>query len=614
MKNILIIIINLIIFIPFSSFSQTNEELITSLEKELSGKVNLNREIEIYTELANMYLDNNLAESYENVKELEKKLKWKSKKINKPLQIEAYEVIGQVYSKKLNPNEAIKAFEAELVILQEIGTPKEIFAARYNLAALAFKSDNYNEANKYYEQLLVDLENSDNNDLLMLTYKALYTINIELKNPDKALMYLEKYIGMNDAKFFEKVKQVDVLEKNYKVEQKIRLNTENKLQYTENVLEVTENVLEVTDSALKEVTLEKIMLQNDTLKKSLEIKDLAYETLKKENQLQLQQAETKFQAEQSAKRQRTIFFLIGLVSIILIAGFLVFSLYRKIKKQNQTLTQQKVEIQAQKDEIVEKNTQITESIFYARRLQTSILIPESIIQNDLPNLFIYYSPRDIVSGDFYWFTKFDKKYILSAIDCTGHGVPGAFLSMIGNTLLNKIVKENKVTSPAEILNQLHLGMTSALQQNTLESETEDGMDMTLVTISPAENKFTVAAAKNSLVLINEDKIELVPSDFHSIGEKPLRPGFDAKFNNHEFEYSSLTSIYMMTDGYGDQFGGDDDKKFGFRNLKAIFEKNHLKSSEVQKEIITNTMKDWIGERGQTDDMLIIGLNMAEIKA
>ncbi|MBN2891515.1 MAG: SpoIIE family protein phosphatase [Bacteroidales bacterium] len=606
--KIFTIIIFSFLLAPAFMYGQSEDEIIRQLEAQLDKKPDPAMEVELCTELATLYLKKDKSKSYDYVKKMEKTLKRKDDLIDFPTQANAYHTIGIVYADKLDFKNAIDAYEKELVVLLTMEDYKAAFEAKFNIAALAFKTDQLSTANEYYEQLSNELEGSGNDDLQMLTYQALYTINIRLKNSEKALLYLQKFVAMSDDKFFDKASEVDVLSENYKVEKNIRIKTEKDLVHTENQLVKTENVLLVTDSTLQEVTNEKLMLENDTLKKSIEIQELELDKLRQEKEIEVQ-------ALINSKRQQTIYMLAGIIALILIGVLLVFFLYRRIKKQNGVLKSQKIEIETQRDEIKEKNNQITESIFYARRLQKAILVPETIIQQYLPQTFIYYKPRDIVSGDFYWFAKIENKFIISAIDCTGHGVPGAFLSMIGNTLLNKIVNENRLTSPAEILKELHLGMESALQQNSEDSETEDGMDMTLVTIIPDEKKFVVAAAKNSLIIVDNDmeKAEEVPSDFHSIGEKPLRPGYITTFKNHEFSYTNLTTIYMMTDGYTDQFGGKSgDEKFGSKKIKEILLENHLKSTESQKEILENTMNEWKKDNEQLDDMLIVGINLSDI--
>lgn len=608
-NNKYLIVLMFLMFVPFFNVNaQTKEDVIADLEIKIENTNSLEDEVKYCADLAELFMDSNLSKSMEYVNRAEKILKKNT--FNSQLQADVYGVFGAVYYYKIDYKNALKSYESELEALEVIGTQKEILDAKYNIAVLAYKDNKLKKSRDYYIDILETAKITGNFNMQLLANKALYVINSKLKKTDLALKYIDSYLLLIDEQFSD---EISIVRDDYKVEKIKRVETEHQLDYTEYVLDTTSTTLKVTDSALVEVTYLSDSLQIGILKQSLEIADLKYQKLEQQRILEATEAKRILQEQINASQQRTIIMLIGLLILIFGGGFLIWILYRRIKNQNNTLHIQKLEIKTQHDEIKEKNTQITESIFYARRLQTAILVPEAVIQQNLPNTFIYYKPRDIVSGDFYWFAKIDDKYIISAIDCTGHGVPGAFLSMIGNTLLNKIINENQVILPNEILNQLHEGMVTALQQSSDDSDTEDGMDMTLVTIFPKENKFIVAAAKNSLIIVNEDEIEVSKSDFHSIGEKPLRPGAKITFNNYEYEYTNLTSIYLMTDGYTDQFGGESgEDKFNSSRMKELIQENHLKSIETQKEIFAKTMIDWKGENAQLDDMLVVGVNLSEI--
>lgn len=608
-NNKYLIVLMFLMFVPFFNVNaQTKEDVIADLEIKIENTNSLEDEVKYCADLAELFMDSNLSKSMEYVNRAEKILKKNT--FNSQLQADVYGVFGAVYYYKIDYKNALKSYESELEALEVIGTQKEILDAKYNIAVLAYKDNKLKKSRDYYIDILETAKITGNFNMQLLANKALYVINSKLKKTDLALKYIDSYLLLIDEQFSD---EISIVRDDYKVEKIKRVETEHQLDYTEYVLDTTSTTLKVTDSALVEVTYLSDSLQIGILKQSLEIADLKYQKLEQQRILEATEAKRILQEQINASQQRTIIMLIGLLILIFGGGFLIWILYRRIKNQNNTLHIQKLEIKTQHDEIKEKNTQITESIFYARRLQTAILVPEAVIQQNLPNTFIYYKPRDIVSGDFYWFAKIDDKYIISAIDCTGHGVPGAFLSMIGNTLLNKIINENQVILPNEILNQLHEGMVTALQQSSDDSDTEDGMDMTLVTIFPKENKFIVAAAKNSLIIVNEDEIEVSKSDFHSIGEKPLRPGAKITFNNYEYEYTNLTSIYLMTDGYTDQFGGESgEDKFNSSRMKELIQENHLKSIETQKEIFAKTMIDWKGENAQLDDMLVVGVNLSDI--
>ncbi|MBO7141705.1 MAG: SpoIIE family protein phosphatase [Bacteroidales bacterium] len=286
---------------------------------------------------------------------------------------------------------------------------------------------------------------------------------------------------------------------------------------------------------------------------------------------------------------------------------------RKIKRINAELQRQKNEIEQQKNLIEQKNCEITDSINYARKIQDNILLPESKLKQWLPQMFVYFKPKDIVSGDFYWFSKFENKYVITAIDCTGHGVPGAFLSMVGNTLLHEIVNIKHVFKPDVILTMLHTGIRLALNQSNEDSDSEDGMDMSLCTVDAKLHRFQFAGAKNNLYVVQGDKLKILKANYYSIGGRQLRPDMQIEFTCYDFMYDDNTSIYMFSDGYLDQFGGDDNEKFNTQRFREMILNNRNLPMEQQKAVLAETMDKWKGDRQQIDDFLVLGVKLADLQ-
>ncbi|MBR6176510.1 MAG: SpoIIE family protein phosphatase [Bacteroidales bacterium] len=306
--------------------------------------------------------------------------------------------------------------------------------------------------------------------------------------------------------------------------------------------------------------------------------------------------------------------------LIIVIGVLVLSLVvvlmfmlRKIKRINAELQRQKNEIEQQKNLIEQKNCEITDSINYARKIQDNILLPETKLKQWLPQMFIYFKPKDIVSGDFYWFSKFENKYVITAIDCTGHGVPGAFLSMVGNTLLHEIVNIKHVFKPDVILTMLHTGIRLALNQSNEDSDSEDGMDMSLCTVDAKLHRFQFAGAKNNLYVVQGDKLKILKANYYSIGGRQLRPDMQIEFTCYDFMYDDNTSIYMFSDGYLDQFGGDNNEKFNTQRFREMILNNRNLPMEQQKTVLAETMDKWKGERQQIDDFLVLGVKLADLQ-
>jgi ligand-binding sensor domain-containing protein/serine phosphatase RsbU (regulator of sigma subunit) len=250
------------------------------------------------------------------------------------------------------------------------------------------------------------------------------------------------------------------------------------------------------------------------------------------------------------------------------------------------------------DELAMKNKDILDSITYAKRIQLSILPP------DVPfdHTFILFKPKDIVSGDFYWLTTAGGKEFLSAVDCTGHGVPGAFMSFIGHTSLNKIVIEQGIYQPAEILNKLNEEVAHTLHQKG-EDIVNDGMDIALISYDPALRILEYAGAFNPLVLIRNGEILETKADRFAIGRAT---GKENKFTNHIIEVQKGDTFYMFSDGYADQFGGPESKKFKTANLKELFVSIQGNSMEEQRSVLDNTIENWRGGHEQIDDILVMG--------
>jgi len=248
---------------------------------------------------------------------------------------------------------------------------------------------------------------------------------------------------------------------------------------------------------------------------------------------------------------------------------------------------------------------IRDSINYAKKIQEAILPLDEEIKKALPQSFVLFKPRDVVSGDFYWFNVKDRKIYIAAVDCTGHGIPGAFMSMIGNSLLNEIVSKNGNPDPAEILKQLHEGVRRALKQDRDFYETKDGMDVALTVIDTAENTLWFSGAKRPLFYFNNGKLEEIKGDKQSIGGLEMKEQY--RFTNRALNIKPGDTFYLFTDGYVDQFGGEKGKKFSSRRLRELLaDVQHLPMPEQQQQLAV-IMNNWQKEVEQVDDMLVIGI-------
>lgn len=289
----------------------------------------------------------------------------------------------------------------------------------------------------------------------------------------------------------------------------------------------------------------------------------------------------------------------------------------EIREKNQVLEQQKEEIESQRDEIQNqkeiiehKNKNLTDSIIYAQRIQEAMLPSTTILEKNLPEHFILFKPRDIVSGDFYWFRQVEKLLFIVAADCTGHGVPGAFMSMLGISQLNEIITKRDTNPPNEILNELSKRIKKSLHQQGQKDQTQDGMDIALCAINLDNKVLHFSGANNPLYLIrknvNGNSFELIEikADRMPVG---VHPKEEQSFNCNEIALQSNDTFYVFSDGYTSQFGGSNFERFKTKRLKETLLRIQDSPMEEQKQILENTLLEWKGKNEQVDDILIIGI-------
>ncbi|KKM64122.1 hypothetical protein LCGC14_1504580, partial [marine sediment metagenome] len=311
-------------------------------------------------------------------------------------------------------------------------------------------------------------------------------------------------------------------------------------------------------------------------------------------------------------RAYTLYTLSALLLIFFIFRWRTAKLIQRQKKLEQTvkdatkeIMEQKDEIEAQrdlmanqKDQILEQKQATTDSIQYARRIQQAVLPPNEVLKYLLPKHFILYKPRDIVSGDFYWLTQKEDKIILVVADCTGHGVPGAFMSMLGNALLNDIVNNIKVLQANLILNELRDQVMVSLRQTGKGGEAKDGMDIALCILDKDNLSLQYAGGYNPLYLIRKNELIEIKADKMPIG---ISSKAGESFTNHELTLQKGDAFYMFSDGYVDQFGGPKGKKYMTTRFKELLLDIQNKIMFEQKEILEQTITEWMGSDGQHEE-------------
>ena len=272
---------------------------------------------------------------------------------------------------------------------------------------------------------------------------------------------------------------------------------------------------------------------------------------------------------------------------------------------NNEITEKNEILRKQKNEIEEKNQHITSSIEYASRIQNAVLPPKELIRKHLPEYFILFKPRDIVSGDFYWLKQIGSHTVYAAADCTGHGVPGAFMSMLGISFLNEIVNKTRFDKPAEILGKLRKKVKSSLRQTGKDNESKDGMDIALCIIDNENMILEYAGAYNPAYIIRKGVLHELKATRNPIGIYLKEKDFE----NHSFKLEKNDIIYTFSDGYVDQFGGEDNSKFKTKNFKKLLIEIYDKPMQEQKKILEGVFLKWKGNTEQTDDIIIFGVKV-----
>jgi serine phosphatase RsbU (regulator of sigma subunit) len=313
------------------------------------------------------------------------------------------------------------------------------------------------------------------------------------------------------------------------------------------------------------------------------------------------------------------------LTVALFSVFLIRSRYRltikeiksrlQLSKSKELLQEEHKTVIHQKKEIEEKNTEILSSIRYAKRIQYALLPPEEKMNELFNDYFVFYQPKDIVSGDFYWATKvlttrFDDDntaiHLIAVADCTGHGVPGAFMSLIGNNYLKQSAKEKSVNTPAQALDFLNTNVVATLNQHTTDVPVRDGMDISLVAIEFTTKKLQFAGANNPIYILRNKELIVLKPDKQAIGSvsEELK-----SFTNHSFDLQTGDLIYMFTDGFADQFGGPDGKKLKYKKFQEYLISITELSMQEQKNFLKSKFEEWRGSSEQTDDVCVVGIKI-----
>ncbi len=577
---------------------------------------------------------------------------------NKFMVAKLYSNIGIVYSDQNDNEKAIDNFNKALIIYAKLEDKKGVAEANNNIGNSYAENKEYSLAGDYYLKSLKLFKEIEFSPMIARLYYNLGDIKNKTKQFKKAKEYFDKsleiykkmnsplgialcYNGLGEYYYNKKdfKKASELLEKAKEISKKsdITISIEA-VEWLSKTYAKKGNFKDAYNNhVLFKMYNDSIFNENN--EKELTAMSMQYEYAKQE---EIRKAKEKIEEEnkrkiQAEKDKTNRITIIGLaiigIAALIIAIISIFS-YRRKQKANKLLAAQKQEIEsknteleqsneeilAQRDEIEDKNVLITEqrdialkqkeeitsSIHYAQRIQNAILPDRKMFVNYISDYFIFFKPKDIVSGDFYWMTRIDTKLIVAAADCTGHGVPGAFMSMLGVTFLNEIVNRDKIIAPNEILNNLRTKVIDSLNQKG--GETKDGMDIAISVIDTEKQEIQFSGAYNPLYIIPKDKkeVKIIKADRMPIG---IYIKMDKKFTNNTIKYNKGDSIYLFSDGYIDQFGGKDERKLKSGKFQELLLKIQEKNMAEQKDILGEFLNQWKGDLDQLDDIIIIGMKL-----
>ena len=556
--------------------------------------------------------------------------------------------IGMIYSNWGETDEAIKHFKEALEI-DLLANKKRNIAIDYNNLGLCYVNVDM-EKSIYYHQTAISIDSSNNNYENIAKYinniGLVYYRKGELQEAINQFELAVKISNSqkqkkNEAKFLQNISALYALKlKNYKIaitklDQSIEICEKNDFKdllssayYIYYKIYLLKNDYKTALEFYKLRTATQDSIFDKDSKEALEHYRAKYETEKKEHEIEVLKKDEIVKNLQIKKQKTTIWFISLGLFLFIIFILIVYRAYKQkhkafetikfqkdeITEKNEELNQQNEEILTQRDEIEEQRNvlsnqhkQITDSIVYAEQIQKAIFPPKEFVNKILPNHFILNVPRDIVSGDFYWISEIDNKIIIAVADCTGHGVPGAFMSMLGTTFLTEIVVKDKILESGLILDRLKSQVVNALHQKKGEEYgSKDGMDISLCVIDYTKNELQFSGAYNPLIIINNGDLTEIKGNKMPIGI--YRYGKD-NFETHNINIRKGSTIYMFSDGYQDQFGGEKNKKLGKRTFYNKLTEISSLPIKTQKNKLLELHNDWKNNGEQIDDILVVGIQL-----
>lgn len=492
--------------------------------------------------------------------------------------------LGFIYESQNNVDMALMYLNRSLDIYKELGNQRGIASSSNSIGVIQQRLGNSVLARELHEQALAIQEEINDKDGIAHSLNNIAEIALNEGDVKLSKTYSKRSLKIaNELGFPSPISNASKLlsdiakkEGDYKLgweyyETFIRMRDSVRSQETEKAVVEQEMRYEYEKIALKD-SLEDAQIQA--------VKDLK---IKEQNAIINQDRTEKFA-------------LIGGLILMLVLVLLSIKAYQQKKKDNLLINEQKKEVE-------EKNQEITDSITYAKRIQEAILPPRAELNRCLKNGFVLYKPKDIVAGDFYWMESIDDIVLFAAADCTGHGVPGAMVSVVCNGALNRAVREFGLRKPSEILNKVRELVIETFEKS--KDDVKDGMDIALCALDFNTNKLQFAGANNGLYVVSDNALKEIKADKQPIGIYLTKD----PFTNHEIQLNKGDAVYVFTDGFADQFGGPRGKKFKYEPFRQLILDNQKEAMDKQSELLSAAFENWRGEMEQVDDVCIIGVQV-----
>jgi len=514
--------------------------------------------------------------------------------------------IAEVYLQKEEFEKAISFLQVASESFKAIKNPLNIAETDYKIGDIYIYNNDYSKAVEYYNISLSNYMIFDKQYEICMIYNKLSNAYFELKDFSAMKKYANEALQIaNTFEFIDlKARSYSLLSKYYEQLSDIQ-NAFRFEKMRSNAVDSINELKAISQSAEMQVSFE------------LQMQESKIEVLTKDQELNIA----------TIRSQQIIVSVVAFFTIILLilalnlyksnlarkkANIILVQQKRDIEDKNHELERQKEAIEESNERIQRINNNITGSINYASRIQQAMLPKPGIYRKYFKDAFVLFKPREVVSGDFYWFSKDEnlQRVFIAAVDCTGHGVPGAFMSLIGNTYLNQIVNAHHITDADLILNKLHENIRTSLHQ--ARNQSRDGMDIALCIIDYKNKIIEFAGARNPLVYIQNNELFQLKGDNMDIGG--LQREKERRFTKQTLPLQEGMQLYLFSDGFQDQFGGKDRQKFMRKNFKDLLLKIHQSNMMIQMQVIEETFNDWIEQPNgtkidQIDDILIIGIKI-----